>query len=110
KKGRTFSWNIGVDVNPKASSDTLRSLNTYYRPGADSVVRINQQAAAPQQNQNFNTNLAYTEPLGEKSMIQINYSPSYTVSSLNQQTYVYNAQTGEYSYLDTSLSNSYNFT
>jgi len=110
KKGRTFSWNVGMDINPKASSDTLHSINSYYRAGVDSMVKINQQAGAPAQNQSFNTNLAYTEPIGDKSMLQVNYNPSYTLSSLNQQTYAYNASTGEYTSLDTSLSNKYSYT
>jgi len=111
KKGRTFSWNVGVDVNPKNSSDSLISHNKYYRAGVDTAnVLINQQATAPATNQTFNTNLAYTEPVGVRSMIQVNYNPSYTQSSLNQQTYVYNALTGEYTALDSSLSNEYSFT
>jgi len=111
KKGRTFSWNVGVDINPKASSDSLRSRDKYYRAGVDTAnVNINQQANAPSQSQSFNTNLAYTEPIGDKSMIQVNYNPSYTQSTLNQQTYVYNALTGEYTVLDSALSNEYSFT
>ncbi len=110
KKGRTFSWNVGIDVNPKAATDTLHATNSYYRAGVDSMVKIIQQANAPAQNQSFNTNLAYTEPIGDKSMIQVNYSPSYTLSSLNQQTYQYNALTGDYNTIDTSLSNKYSYT
>jgi len=111
KKGRTFSWNVGVDVNPKAASDTLHSVNQYYRAGVDtSMVHINQQASAPARNQSISTNLAYTEPIGDKSMIQVNYNPSFTQSSLNQETYVFNALTGEYTTLDSALSNEYSFT
>lgn len=108
KKGRTISWNLGTDINPKNANDTLHAVDKYF--ARDSTSIINQRSSSPSKSLNFNTNIAYTEPLGKLSMIQANYSPSYTQSSLNKVEYSYNALTGEYVLLDTALSNSYSYT
>src|SRR5439155_2381533 len=53
-------------------------------------------------------NLAYTEPLGKKGQLQVNYNPSFTRSRADQETFLYDQAGQKYSLFDTSLSNKFN--
>ena len=55
----------------------------------------------------ISTNLAYTEPIGKKGQLQINYSPSFTKSKADQETYQFNNSDQKYSLFDTALSNKF---
>jgi hypothetical protein len=108
KKGRTLSFNVGTDMNPKNAADTLTSLNRYYH-SHDSTVYIDQVTKAPSKSTSINSNLAYTEPIGKFSQLMFNYSPSYTQSSLDKRVNI-KSGTGEYNVIDSALSNSYTVT
>jgi hypothetical protein len=108
KPGRTLSWNIGTDINPKNATDSLQSISRYYGV-KDSTASINQHSSAPSHSINFNTSLSYTEPLSKTSQLQISYNPSYTQNDLDKRTYTKTGN-GDNGILDSVLSNNYNYT
>jgi hypothetical protein len=55
----------------------------------------------------LSTNLAYTEPIGTKSQLQINYNPSYSTSQSNQQTYALDPTENKYSVFLNNFSNDF---
>ena len=70
----------------------------------DSLRQYSDQATNGYQ---LSANLAYTEPIGKKGQLQINYNPSYSKNKADQQTFQFNDGQGKYSLFDTSLSNKY---
>ncbi len=106
KKGRTLSWDIGTDINPKTALDTSHYL-IHYTARPDSIS--NQQYTSPSKSMNFSTSLSYTEPIGKNGQLQVNYNPSYTQSELNKTTYLQSLPGGDYVVLDSALSNAYSY-
>ncbi|MEI9933447.1 MAG: TonB-dependent receptor [Ferruginibacter sp.] len=110
KKGRTISLNLN-SVFTKNNGDTyLQSINKYYK--ADNIDSLNdslQQYTGKRTNgYQLSANVAYTEPIGKKGQLQLNYSPSYSNNKANTGTYQYDDITNAYSKFDTSLSNNFN--
>jgi hypothetical protein len=52
-------------------------------------------------------NVSYTEPLSKFSQLQLNYTPSYTINTSNQETFNLVDSTGEYSNQDLALSSQF---
>lgn len=107
KKGRTVSINLNTSYN---KNDGESYTNTFQRSFTnidftDSSSQIfSDQASHGYQ---ISTNLAYTEPLGKNSQLQINYNPTFSKSISNQQTYSFNPAENKYSTLLDSLSNQF---
>ena len=84
------------------------AINNFYKGGllteTDSLRQYSDQATNGYQ---LSANLAYTEPIGKKGQLQINYNPSYSKNKADQQTFQFNDGQGKYSLFDTSLSNKY---
>jgi outer membrane beta-barrel protein/carboxypeptidase-like protein len=112
KKGRTISLNLNGTFTKNNGATYLQSFNRYYTTlGTDSLNDSLQQYTNKTSNgYQLSANVAYTEPLGKKSQLQLNYSPSYSMNKANTGTYQYNDITSMYSNFDTSLSNQFNNT
>ena len=64
----------------------------------------------PTNGYSVSSNIAYTEPLGKKGQLQINYSPSYSKNKADQETFVFDPGSGKYNKFDTILSNKFDNT
>lgn len=108
KRGRTISLNLNTRFSKNDRDSYVDAINDYYKGGlvseTDTVRQFSDQATNGYQ---LSANLAYTEPVGKKGQLQINYSPSFSKNDANQQTFQYNDGLGKYSLFDTSLSNKY---
>jgi hypothetical protein len=91
KKGRTLSANLlfGFDQNDR--DGTLRATNRFYGSthGAepvriDTLRQVNEQTS---ERQNFGTTLSYTEPLGNRRYLELNYAWQKTLNSLDRKVY-----------------------
>ncbi|MGB4844861.1 MAG: outer membrane beta-barrel protein [Ferruginibacter sp.] len=105
KKGRTVSINFNTALNRKAGDTYVLNSNSYYdTTGAfsDSLQQFTDQVSNGYQ---FSGNIAYTEPIGKKGQLQLNYSPSYSKSKSDQEVYQYDYNGGKYSVFDNNLSN-----
>ncbi len=106
KRGRTFSlWNNGGFNNNLGNSD-FYAENTYL----DYLLNdtLDQIAHLDKYGWNINSNATFTEPISNKSGIQIQYRINYQFSESEKETYNYNRFASEYNSLDTLLSNSFN--
>jgi hypothetical protein len=75
KKGRTLSINLSFQVNNSDSDGDLTALNKYYTDG--NLIRtesINQQSIRKSDRMNYGLNAAYTEPLGKRKYLEVNYA------------------------------------
>jgi hypothetical protein len=104
KKGRTVSINVATSSNNKTGDGTNTSHNQYTNT-ADS---LDQHYTINTGGYTISTNVSYTEPVGKRSQLMFNYSPSYTNGTADKESYGLNSLTQAYTDLDTQLSNKYN--
>jgi len=109
KKGRTISVGVTTSFNRKSGNSYVVGDNKSF----DSTGILTQDSIQNQFSDNFtngntiSTNIAYTEPVGKKGQLQINYSPSLSKSKADQETYQFNSFEQKYSTFDTALSNKF---
>lgn len=105
KQGRTISINFNTALNRKAGDTYVLNQNVYY----DSTNNINdslqQYTDLVSNGYQFSGNIAYTEAIGKKGQLQLNYSPSYAKSKSDQEVYQFDYNGGKYSVFDNNLSN-----
>lgn len=106
KRGRTASINLRTSINNRDGETYMEALNRYFATGdlTDSLMQYTDQLTKGSQ---VSANIAYTEPIGAKGQLQINYSPSYSKNNADQQVFQYERIGGKYSLFDSSLSNKY---
>ncbi len=107
KKGRTISIGFNTSLNRKNGDVYLEAINKSY----DRIVvtdSVQQLTNNLNNGHTFSTNIAYTEPIGKKGQLQINYNPSFTKSKADQETFKYDFVGQKYSLFDTVLSNKFN--
>ncbi len=106
KEGRTLSLSLNPSYNSTNSAGTYTADNTYLStPSLNDT--LDQQYTNNRYNSSINTRLNYTEPLGKKSQLQVQYRLYYSQSDADKQTYNYDNITGGYTGFDTLLSNKF---
>jgi len=109
KKGRSISVGLTNSSSDKIGSNYLNALNNYFIP-ASSTDTVQQQSSLKNHNNTYSVNVVYTEPIGKKTLIQVNYNPSFQQNSADQETANFDGISSKYSLLDSSLSNKFNNT
>ena len=106
KRGRSISLGISNNLSDKIGDNYLTAVNTYYK---STTVTDSLRQLSNQQNHNnkYSFNLVYTEPVGKKGQLQVNYNPSFSNNNADQETFNYDNGSSKYSLLDTSLSNKF---
>ncbi|PLK43371.1 outer membrane beta-barrel family protein [Emticicia sp. TH156] len=75
KKGRTLSGNLNFQVNNSDGDGELDALNKYYSDGIlTRTENIRQNSVRKADRTNYGLTAAYTEPLGRKKYLEINYA------------------------------------
>ncbi|MFC3198490.1 outer membrane beta-barrel protein [Parapedobacter deserti] len=108
KPGRTVSLSANGSVNSSEGFAHTHSLNEFFR--GDQVNRIDtvsNQSYTDGYRNGITGRIAYTEPLGENSRMQTNYSLRNTASYSNRETFEFLAETGQLGELDRLLSNEF---
>ncbi|RYY41450.1 MAG: TonB-dependent receptor [Chitinophagaceae bacterium] len=106
RRGRTFSVNLNRTSNQRTGETFVETRDRQYfgiTPGLDSASR----RYTDQDNDGWqlNTNFIYTEPVGTKGQLQLNYNPVISRSNADQMAYAYDTAQGKYSRFLDSLSN-----
>jgi hypothetical protein len=106
KRGRTFSVNLNTSSNDRTGDvyvNTLqRKFNGINTPTDSIINRFTDQTSS---GYSLSANFIYTEPITQKSQLQVNYNPSYNNSKSDQQAFRQSQGDGRYTLFDTSLSN-----
>jgi len=103
KKGRTISTNLTLGVASSDTDGTLGSLNEYYAEKRSQ--RIDQTSTSSNSTQTYAATVAYTEPLGNRKYLELNYAFRTNRNEVDKE--VYNERNGQSLFNDT-LSNKYN--
>jgi hypothetical protein len=110
KRGRTLSVNLNTSYN-KRNGDVYTDLfdTTFTSTGFIDTAsqRFTDQRSSGTQ---VSTNIAYTEPLGQKGQLQFNYNPSWSKNKADQEAYRFETSTGKYSIFDPALSSKFDNT
>jgi hypothetical protein len=110
KRGRTISVGWNTTINHKLGDTYSKSDSKFFKNGIARDSSSNQFTDNLTNGYTISANLAYTEPVGKKGQLQLNYNPSFTKNKADQQTFQYDAIGKNYSLFDTRLSNKFNNT
>ena len=107
KKARNFSLTAGISNQSNTSSGYLYVLNNFYRPDGSllNIDTTDQRKVISSSNQNFNTNLNYTESLWVNTVLAVRYNVNFNQSETQQSTF--GKGDGKYQDVIDSLSNHY---
>lgn len=104
KQGRTISFNLNTSINNRDGDTYQESFTTYFSSGGknDTLQQYNSNIT---KGRTISTNIIYTEPVGKKGSLQLNYNPSFTSNKADRETFQFDETTGQYSIFDPTLSN-----
>jgi len=106
KKGRTVSLNLTPGYNKSSGTSFLNSLNINK---VDTFVIItpflNQHSNLDKNGVNGGANLIYTEPIGEKNLVQLRYAVAFNDNNSEKKTYNLDSLSNEYDRIDSLTSN-----
>ncbi len=106
KQGRSLSLNINGSMNDNSGHSRQNSQSTFYTDTSSSEV-LDQYSRSATSGSSYSTRLAYTEPLGKKSMLMITAGNSGSWNDADKQTFNFDASASDYSLRDTALSSVY---
>ncbi len=104
KRGRSVSVNLNTSLSRNNGENYVNAINNYYKSVLLSDT-TDQYSDQKRNTNRYSVNLAFTEPVGKKGQLQLNYNPSVQLSNSDQQTYNYSNTDSKYTKRDTSLSN-----
>jgi hypothetical protein len=107
KARRTFSFDCNVQLNSRNGSGNYLAMSTYYL-NADSMVQIHQAYESVTQSFSLSPILSYTEPVGDSSMLVLNFKPSWQDNSNSRLTDDLVQGIDDYSALSNKFSYQYN--
>jgi len=103
KPGRTFSIWLRQQYNTTDGESNLQSATWYdFGAMADSV---DQNTVNDQLGESYTGKIIYTEPIGDNSLVQLNYRVSYNYSDSDKEVFSFNSINNTYDLLSTDLSN-----
>lgn len=108
KPGRTISLNANGSVNSNKGLAQTNSLNEFFEDQSlNRIDTISNRSYTDGYGNGISSRLTYTEPLGEYSRLQANYSLRNTANYSNKETFEFLAETGQLGELDRQLSNEF---
>ena len=110
KKGRTISINLSAGLNHKTGDNYLNSINQYFDSSGTRNINTDQFKDQLVNGSTYSASLVFTEPIGKKGQLQLNYSPSFTKNKSDQEVFNYDNSINKYSLFDTGYSNKFNNT
>jgi hypothetical protein len=102
KRGRTFSMSFNTGWSKNDGETLTDNNNKIYDSSSTTVVLSNRFRDSKTSGTTIGGNIAFTEPIGKKGQLQIDYSPTVQKNKANQQTFNYDGQ--KYSLFDDKLS------
>lgn len=107
KAGRTISLNLNTDLGERDGESYLDALNNYYTGETDRTDIIDQETHTYNDGSSVAANLVYTEPVGEKSQLMLEYRIAYDESNSGKQVYDLRDEGVENALIDSTLSNTF---
>ncbi len=87
KKGRTLSVSANTQGNNKKGNSSLSSQNNFFQNSDTSEIGLDQIGRNQSKALTVGGNVGYTEPIGQKSILEFNYNPALTWNASDKKTY-----------------------
>ena len=110
KPGRSYSINLNNNFSLRNSDAYLDAITGYQKAGSLLYDTLRQFTDNYTRNNSVSVNVAYSEPVGKKAQLQVNYNPQFSRNKTDQRNYLFNSASESYSIPDTSQSNLFNNT
>ena len=108
KRGRTLSLSLNQSYSNNHTDRTAFNYTNTYSDGAGTKTdTTNRISDISRDSKNNSARLSYTEPIGKKGHIELNYQYGLSLNKSNQVTNTYNSLTGKYDLIDTILSDEF---
>lgn len=109
KKGRTISVNLNTSFSDRDGDTYQESMATYFGSGGknDTLLQYTDNVT---KGRTLSSNIVYTEPIGRRGSLQLNYNPSFTTNKADKETFRFDAVSQKYEQLDTAISNKFDNT
>ena len=107
KPGRSFTFSLNNSLHSNEEDRFRNATNIFYN-GAEQSEILNQFIRWDRKGSRWNTKVAYSEPLSEKSRIELEYSIGNRKNDSDRRLFNYSEQLEDYSLLDVALSNTFN--
>lgn len=104
KKGRTFSTSLKNNYDSGYGESYRVAENIFYNQ-EDPYETLDQYRNSDSRGYSWEANASYTEPIGSNARMQLEYQISNKVDDSDRRTFYLAEQTGNYTLLDTTLSN-----
>ena len=108
KKGRSLSFGLNTTFNKNDGESYTVAQYRFFKSSMVTDSLQNQFYDNATNGHTIGGNIAYTEPIGKKAQLQIDYTPSVQKNQADQQTFSFDGQ--KYSKFDTTLSNRFDNT
>lgn len=111
RKGRSLSLGFNTTFTKNDGETTIDGIYRFYDALGNAILPDSLQQQFTDNATSGNTiggTIAYTEPLGKKGQLQIDFNPSVQKNKADQQTFLYDGQ--KYTEFDTTLSNKFDNT
>lgn len=107
KRGRSVSLNFTQGLTNNETDRRTLSYNNYLKGSAFIRDTIDQLTNVERDGKSLGANLSYTEPIGTKGQMELNYNYNYNSNNSDQKTMRLNKLTKLYDQVDTVLSNNF---
>lgn len=90
KRGRTMSATLTLNMNRNQSEGELKAVNRFFNAQTGELMRtenINQINARNTLTDTYGGNLSYTEPIGKRKFLELNYNIRNTVNKSDQKVF-----------------------
>jgi hypothetical protein len=108
KKGRSVSIGFNTNFTKNTGETITNALYRFFDNGISQDSLQNQFADNLTNGESYGATVTYTEPLGTKGQLQLEYAPTIQKNNANQQTFLYDGQ--KYDQFDSTLSNKFDNT
>ncbi len=105
RKGRTLSTKIDVRASDRQAQTELVAQNRFLRDSTSRLDTLDQRGKAGQPALRTDLEIAFTEPLGKNGQLDLRWIPSMRWEEVRQRVNRFDVETGGWSRLDSSLSN-----
>ena len=92
KPRRTISFNVGMGYNDKTGNSFLDSEDNYFDP-PPTVDTLNQFTDLNNQGWNISSRVNFTEPIGKRSQLMLEYRSSYREDNSEQESFDFSEST-----------------
>lgn len=107
KAGRTISLNLNTEIGRNEGESSLEAVNSYYTGDFDRIEVVDQETENNSDRNRITANAVYTEPVGEKSQLMLEYQISYDESNSGKSVFDLRQEGGEGREIDSTLSNNF---